>query len=217
VTRRRYILCSTLAVLFAVLFIAHLIAWGFSYRYAAAYGWAQLKQDANSSEVRTVRASAGRGTLTFSTEHYRRIVATEIATQHAELPYPLLAELVARDNFKVMQNLDAGRVQDTNSGWLFRRMPKLRRPIQSQRPPVYRRGQIPGSYSINLSIPMWAISLFPVSVCLLFWRLRGNRHKAGYCRQCGYSLAGNRSGACPECGAACKAADPAGVSPAAGD
>src|SRR5437764_7206202 len=102
-TRRRYIFCSTLAVLCAILFIAHLTAWGFSYRYAAAYGWAQLKQDANSSEVRTVRASAGRGPVTFSTEHYRRTVATEIAAQQAESPYPLVAELVARDDFKTMQ------------------------------------------------------------------------------------------------------------------
>ena len=38
-----------------------------------------------------------------------------------------------------------------------------------------------------------------------------------YCVRCGHSLTGNVSGICPECGAACKAASPAGASPAAGD
>jgi hypothetical protein len=37
------------------------------------------------------------------------------------------------------------------------------------------------------------------------------------CSHCGYDLAGNLSGICPECGAACKAASPAGESPAAGN
>jgi hypothetical protein len=43
------------------------------------------------------------------------------------------------------------------------------------------------------------------------------RRSLGLCERCGYDLTGNTSGACPECGAACKAADPAGVSPAAGN
>lgn len=37
------------------------------------------------------------------------------------------------------------------------------------------------------------------------------------CRTCGYNLKGNISRICPECGAACKAADPAGESRATGD
>jgi hypothetical protein len=47
-------------------------------------------------------------------------------------------------------------------------------------------------------------------------RLR-RRRQHECCLACGYNLTGNTSGVCPECGAACKAANPAGVSPAAGD
>jgi hypothetical protein len=43
------------------------------------------------------------------------------------------------------------------------------------------------------------------------------RRQLGECLECGYDLTGNTSCICPECGAACKAASPAGVSPAAGD
>jgi hypothetical protein len=48
------------------------------------------------------------------------------------------------------------------------------------------------------------------------WR-RQRRKTEGCCESCGYNLTANASGICPECGAACKAASPAGVSPAAGD
>ena len=50
-------------------------------------------------------------------------------------------------------------------------------------------------------VPYWVIcaitGLIPV---VWFWR-RG-RPRAGYCSACGYSLTGNLSGVCPECGKA---------------
>jgi predicted Zn-ribbon and HTH transcriptional regulator len=42
------------------------------------------------------------------------------------------------------------------------------------------------------------------------------RIRPDHCATCGYNLTGNRSGICPECGAACKAAAPPAISPAAG-
>lgn len=48
-------------------------------------------------------------------------------------------------------------------------------------------------------------------------RRLAQRKRHNLCSRCGYDLRGSTSIRCPECGAACKAADPAGVSPAPGD
>ena len=68
-------------------------------------------------------------------------------------------------------------------------------------------------------IPYW-ISIALILFLLVFeirkWAGQSRIVRAGRCTKCGYD---RRFGGdiCPECGAACKAADPAGVSPAAGN
>jgi hypothetical protein len=73
----------------------------------------------------------------------------------------------------------------------------------------------------NIWIPYWLVCLVLLSP--LATRLAGiqrrrriSRLARGLCTSCGYDLRASAA-KCPECGAACKAADPAGVSPAAGD
>lgn len=54
-----------------------------------------------------------------------------------------------------------------------------------------------------ISIPLWTlIALFATPPALVLWRarLRRLRIKAGRCPRCGYDLAGNVTGVCPECG-----------------
>jgi len=62
------------------------------------------------------------------------------------------------------------------------------------------------------TVPYWGMALL---LGLPFWLKlfagRFNRSKDRGCESCGYNLTGNVSGVCPECGATCKAADPAGV------
>ena len=56
----------------------------------------------------------------------------------------------------------------------------------------------------RVGVPLWAlITVVVLPTGWLFWsdhrrRMRGG---AGCCAQCGYSLTGNTSGKCPECGA----------------
>ncbi len=52
------------------------------------------------------------------------------------------------------------------------------------------------------AVPIWAIfALCTIATCLLFFFERTRTHP-GHCAHCGYSLTGNTSGKCPECGAA---------------
>ena len=69
-------------------------------------------------------------------------------------------------------------------------------------------------------MPAWLVTLTTLIVPAVrgvsAWSKRRNVN-CNRCRFCGYDLTANVSGVCPECGAACKAASPAGASPAAGD
>ena len=71
-------------------------------------------------------------------------------------------------------------------------------------------------------VPFWSVELlsafWPGLWIVNWWRKKTKlRLRPGFCRKCRYDLTGNTSGFCPECGAACKAVNPAGASPAAGD
>jgi len=87
--------------------------------------------------------------------------------------------------------------------------------VSAPRAPGYHRPDcwVFGASLWWLIMPMAAISLRMIYTHLLRpWRRR--RHNQ--CVGCGYDLRASM-GRCPECGAACTAADPAGASPAAGD
>ena len=52
-------------------------------------------------------------------------------------------------------------------------------------------------WRLKLAISLEFIALY------LFWRdWREPKSRPGYCQKCGYSLTGNTSGVCPECGTA---------------
>ena len=89
-------------------------------------------------------------------------------------------------------------------------------------PKMYRSYVGGGTYSRSRFCygPAWVLlAVFSVLPVWRWVRPLGRRSKKQQlvCPHCSYDLTGNSSGICPECGAACKAADPAGVSPAAGN
>jgi len=52
----------------------------------------------------------------------------------------------------------------------------------------------------TLTLPLWIpFVLIAIPTAALWWRDRCSI-APGHCRRCGYSLAGNVSGVCPECG-----------------
>jgi hypothetical protein len=64
----------------------------------------------------------------------------------------------------------------------------------------YHPRQVSGTY---IAVPSWACTSLTLIVPLVWARNQYRRHKEsriGRCRRCGYSLTGNTSGICPECG-----------------
>ncbi len=57
-----------------------------------------------------------------------------------------------------------------------------------------------GSVGVRVSLA-W-LGLLMLTLTAVLW-LHDRRPPKGHCQNCGYDLTGNRSGACPECGALC--------------
>ena len=51
-----------------------------------------------------------------------------------------------------------------------------------------------------VAVPYWLLLLLVAIPTALLFRRKRSRHALGRCRRCGYDLAGNQSGRCPECG-----------------
>ncbi len=58
--------------------------------------------------------------------------------------------------------------------------------------------------SVSVFVPFWALvvilAAYPVTSFIRGPVMRWRRHRVGACLKCGYSLSGNSSGVCPECG-----------------
>lgn len=64
---------------------------------------------------------------------------------------------------------------------------------------IYRA--IRGPEYFDYRIALWPIPALLISTCIIwYWRDWRNGCRSGFCRKCGYNLAGNVSGHCPECG-----------------
>ena len=52
---------------------------------------------------------------------------------------------------------------------------------------------------VSFVMPFWCLLVLTAIPTALLWD-RDRRKPPGNCQQCGYDLAGNESGVCPECG-----------------
>jgi len=66
--------------------------------------------------------------------------------------------------------------------------------------PKYRRITLRTGTLVYLSLPPQLFLCFMVIATCVLWSLDHHRFPTGCCQNCGYDLAGNESGICPECG-----------------
>jgi hypothetical protein len=73
--------------------------------------------------------------------------------------------------------------------------------------PHWQTNQVPAgfwviSHQTRITLPYWIVFLptAPLSSVLIIRILRHVRKRSGICSRCSYSLTGNTSGTCPECG-----------------
>lgn len=101
--------------------------------------------------------------------------------------------------------LTADSIAFTSNGWTL-----LDRPIDLSRhyfwPPdgslgkTYR--EVTTKWAWRVWIPLWMPTAGFLVPLLLLMLTRRRKHPPGSCADCGYSLRGNVTGACPECGRA---------------
>lgn len=73
-------------------------------------------------------------------------------------------------------------------------------PLESLRSKVFVTG-VWLAVVVPLLMPLWPVLLFfTVPTMLIIWWPSRPGIPPGHCRKCGYNLAGNVSGRCPECG-----------------
>lgn len=63
-----------------------------------------------------------------------------------------------------------------------------------------------GRSEVRVAVPLSPALIAIAGISLLFWRRFRRKFAPGYCDSCGYGLAGNTSGRCPECGAVVRCA-----------
>ncbi len=72
-------------------------------------------------------------------------------------------------------------------------------------------GQMGGIQYSRGAIPLWPPFVLVAAPTVYLWHRDRRRFAPGPCQRCGYSLTGNATGVCPECGAHAPSPGPAGV------
>ncbi|MCH8149781.1 MAG: hypothetical protein IH987_17650 [Planctomycetes bacterium] len=115
----------------------------------------------------------------------------------------LLGVMVYPDGFVLVQYFDQNLSRHTG---LYRKMSRANTPhrftLRDLLPKSLPRGRYSGStgYTFHLIVPLLFFFLLATySLGMSRFRQR-HRRKRGLCLRCGYNLAGNVSGVCPECG-----------------
>ena len=63
-------------------------------------------------------------------------------------------------------------------------------------------------WQVATDLIVWGVVTLPGIVIAALIAATGKKHEPNQCRACGYSLLGNTSGRCPECGEVCQEKGP---------
>jgi hypothetical protein len=98
----------------------------------------------------------------------------------------------------------AGFTSREVNGIIFRWRRSVDAFLLSSGPNVDNSFQWSGIITDRLVVPLWGplvlFTIYPAMALIRGPYRRHRRHRKGLCVQCGYSLTGNVSGVCPECG-----------------
>lgn len=184
------------SVLSLLLFLLTAVLWVRSY---AHYDVALRAVEIPETVATTFAASSGEGVIEFATTHYNSM--DEAIRLHGSHAHWLLQSDPIVSVRGALQSQFVGK-----AGWHTTTIGY-----------GYEGGG--GVQERRLCVPHWGFAglALILPVCWTTPRLRSRRRvRRGQCRTCGYDLRASK-GRCPECGAAYKAASPAGASPAAGN